>query len=80
MVAQFIATRPILDLCEKAKSRMGARVPMRWWEQTCIDWKGARERKEAESEEAELVTKALMDSESKAYDTMDGTVRGTGEE
>ena len=42
MVAQFIATRPILDLCEKAIRRPGARVPRKWWEQTGIDWKGAR--------------------------------------
>ena len=49
MVAQFIATRPILDLCEKAKRRPGAQVPGRWWEQTGIDCKGARERAEAGS-------------------------------
>ena len=36
-VAQFIATRPILDLCEKATRRPGARVARRWWEQTRID-------------------------------------------
>ena len=30
MVAQFIATRPILDLCKKSKRRPGARVPRRW--------------------------------------------------
>ena len=29
-VAQFIATRPILDLCEKAARRPGAWVPRRW--------------------------------------------------
>ena len=29
-VAQYIATRPLLDLCEEAKARVGARVPMRW--------------------------------------------------
>ena len=40
--AQFIATRPILDLCEGAVIRPGARVPRRWWEQTGIGWKGAR--------------------------------------
>ena len=44
MVAQFIATRLILDLCKKAKRRPGARVPRRWWEQTGINWKGAREK------------------------------------
>ena len=45
-VAQFIATRPILELCEKAARRPGARLARRWWEQTGIDWKGARERAE----------------------------------
>ena len=29
-VAQYIATRPLLDLCEGARAREGARVPMRW--------------------------------------------------
>ena len=40
-VAQFIATRPILDLCEQATRRPGAGVSWRWWEQTGIDLKGA---------------------------------------
>ena len=42
MVAQYIATRPILDLCKGAVRRPGARVPWRWWEYTGIDWEGAR--------------------------------------
>ena len=42
-VAQFITTRPILDLCEKATQRPGARVARWWWGQTGIDWKGAGE-------------------------------------
>ena len=79
-VAQFIATRPILNLCEKAKIRPGARVPRRWWEQTGIDWKGAREREEAAAEAVYPRTKTLMYSESEADDATDGTVRGTGEE
>ena len=33
MVAEYIATRPILDLCE----RTGVRVYQRWWEQDVID-------------------------------------------
>ena len=78
MVAQFIATRPILDLCEKAERRPGARVPMRWWEQIGIDWKGAREKAEATEEAAEPALTG-MDLESKA-DTPDGNARGTGEE
>ena len=31
-VAQYIATRPILDLCERDTRRPGARVYWRWWE------------------------------------------------
>ena len=31
MVAQFIATRTILDLCEKALRRPGTWVSRRWW-------------------------------------------------
>ena len=80
MVAQFIAMRPILDLCEKAVRRPGARVPRWWWEQTGIDWKGAREKAEA-AEEA--VEPALKDTESESEadaHTTDGTARGTGEE
>ena len=80
-VAQFIATWPILDLCEKALRRPGARVPMRWWEQTEIDWKGAKEKAEAAAEAAGPGAKVLMDSEYEAdADTTDGTVRGAGEE
>ena len=78
-VVQFIATRPILDLCEKAVRRSGAQVPRRWWEQTRIYWKGARENAESAAEAAEPGAKALTETESKAdSDTTDGTVRGTG--
>ena len=78
-VAQSIATRPILDLYEKATQRPGARVLRRWWEQTGIDWKVARERAEA-AEAEDLGTKAFTDLELEADDAMDGTVGGTGEE
>ena len=43
-VAQYIATRPLLDLCEGAIARDGARVPMRWWNQTDIDWVTAKSK------------------------------------
>ena len=46
-VAQFVATRPILALCEGTEQRGGARVPQRWWEQTGIDWRLAREKSES---------------------------------
>ena len=57
-VAQYIATRLILDLCEKATRGPGARVSRRWWDQAGIDLEGARKqaadsttRWETESEE-----------------------------
>ena len=41
-VAQYIATRPLLDLCEGAKAREGVKVPLRWWDQAGIDWETAK--------------------------------------
>ena len=47
-VAQYIATRPILDLCEKSIRRTGAWVSRRRWEKEGLDLKGAKERSAAE--------------------------------
>ena len=57
-VAQFVATRPILALCEGTERRGGARVPQRWWEQTGIDWRLAQERSESAETEGEGTTTA----------------------
>ena len=43
-VAQYIVTRPLLDLCEGATQREGAWVTLRWWEQKGIDWEKAKAR------------------------------------
>ena len=43
-VAQYIATRPLLDLCKGARAREGAKVPLRWWEQAGIDWEKAKSK------------------------------------
>ena len=43
-VAQYITTRPIMDLCEQATQRVEARVSWRWWDQEGIDLKVAKER------------------------------------
>ena len=43
-VTQYIATGPILDLCERAMQRMGVRVSQRWWNQEGIEPKAAKER------------------------------------
>ena len=81
-VAQFIAMRPILGLCEGAVRRPGARVPRRWWEQTGIDWNGAREKAAATEEEAaEVAEPELTGSDSEPeVDTPERTACGTGEE
>ena len=41
-VAQYIATRPLLDLCVGARAREGAKVTLRWWEQAGIDWEKSK--------------------------------------
>ena len=43
-VLQYIATRPILDLCKRATRQPGAQVSRWWSEQAGIDLKGARKR------------------------------------
>ena len=50
-VAQYIATRPLLDLYEGTNQIGGARVAMRWWDQKGIDWEKTKARgAETESE------------------------------
>ena len=44
MVAQYISTRPILDLCERTTQKGGTRVSRRRWDQKGIDWKTAKEQ------------------------------------
>ena len=71
-VVQYIATRPIMDLCKQATRRPGARVSRRWWEQTGIDLKGAREKAELAATETE--------TESESEDKPDRSAGGGGEE
>ena len=49
-VPQYIATRPLLDLCEGLERALGERVDMQWWEQVGIDLAGAREATAAAAE------------------------------
>ena len=44
MVAQYIAMRPLLDLCEGTNQIGGARVSGRWWDQKGVDWEKAKAR------------------------------------
>ena len=43
-VAQYIATQPILYVCERSARRPGVRVYWRWWEQVGLDLEGAKKR------------------------------------
>ena len=61
MFAQYILTRPILDLCERATQRMGARLSQQLWEQEGIDLEAVKER----AAEA-IATDSESDAESEA--------------
>ena len=69
-VAQYIATRPILDLCEQATRRPGARVSQRWWEKVRIYLEGARKQA--------AISAAISETESE--EGSDGAAGGRGEE
>ena len=43
-VVQYIATRSILDLCERSTQRPGVRASWRWWEQAGIYLYEAKKR------------------------------------
>ena len=64
MVAQYIATRPIMDLCERATRRLEARVSRRWWYQAGIDLEGAKKRAEATMTRSETDLEEESDVES----------------
>ena len=42
MVAQYIATRPIMVLCLTAERNTGLRLSMQWWEQPNMDILGIK--------------------------------------
>ena len=42
MVAQYIATRPIMDLCLAVERKPGMRLSRRWWEKTAMYTMGIR--------------------------------------
>ena len=85
-VAQFIATRQILGLCDMAERRRGTRVPQRWWEQSGIDWRLAREKAAAAAAQAGANEAASetpgsgLGLELDPDPTPGGTAGGTGEE
>ena len=58
--AHYIATRPIMDLCEQATRRPGVRVSRRWWEQAGIGLEGGKKR----AEEAATISESESEPES----------------
>ena len=83
-VAQFIATQPILGICEMAELRRGTRVPQRWWEQSGIYWSLAREEAAAAAEQAGAHAADTetpgSGADSEPAPTLGWTAGGTGEE
>ena len=59
MVAQYIDTRPLLELCEGDKQRERARVTLRWWDHSGIYWEKAK----AKETETELASEPGSDTE-----------------
>ena len=56
--AQYIVMRPILQLCQEAEQRPGAKVLNQWWEREGINLDGKRQAAETsvEIEEADEAT------------------------
>ena len=50
MIAQYISTRPIMELCERSTRRPGARMSRQWWEQDGLYLEGAKNRAAAAAE------------------------------
>ena len=74
-VAKFIAMRTILDLCEQATRRPGARVSWWWWEHTGKELKGEREKAAAAAAEPE----PEADLEAQSENEPERAAGGTGE-
>ena len=79
MVAQLVATRPILGLCEGTERRGGTWVPQRWWEQPGIDWRLVREKKERAAAAGDTHTDATAGTTTTTTETP-GSGKGTGED
>ena len=64
-----------------AERRRGTRAPRRWWEQTGIDWKSARQKAASQGGANEVDTETPgSGSNSEPEPTPGGTAGGTWEE
>ena len=74
MVAQYIATRPLLDLCEGARAREGAKVPLMWWDQAGIDW----ETTKAKGVETDRTDRTEMETDTEGEEEREDESRASG--
>ena len=83
-VAQYITTRPLLDLCEQNKRRGGARVSRQWWDQKGIDWEtakaGAAETDSESESDAEVEVQAEPEEKEEERSVSSGVSGSSGAE
>ena len=73
-VAQYIATQPLLDLCEGAKQRERARVTLGWRDQSGIYWEKAK----AMETETELASELNSGSDTEGEEVRETESRASG--
>ena len=73
-VAQYIATRPLLGLCEGARPREGSRVTLRWWEQSGINWEKAK----AKGTETETTSGSETGTDMEGGEEQEEEIRASG--
>ena len=71
--AQYIAMQPLLDLCKGDTKREGARVTLRWWDKSGIDWEKAKEKKT----ETELASDSGSDTEEEEVQETESRASGS---
>ena len=75
-VAQYIATRPLLDLCEQTTRKGGERVSRRWWYQKGFDWETAKARAAETDSESELDAEVEVHTEPEEKEEESSTSSG----
>ena len=73
-IAQYIATQPLLELCEGAKQREGAWVTLRWWDQSGID----REKAKAKETETKSASNSVSGSDTEGEEVRETESRASG--
>ena len=67
-IAQYLAMRPILDICKQATQQLEARLSRWWWEQAGIEMKGAQKQ--------DAVSATRLEPETESEEESDGEPTG----